>query len=141
MQRDVAIEIMKLFGTTLRTVGKFRDLATYWNYIADEKKKVTKEQEKEAKDELVKAQGEMLEHLAIYWQLGEVSRLVFSSKVQAHLEEVREGYHKMLNAIWAYEMISAETYGPSMEKIMAKEEALAAAIRNELGFDSNSALS
>ena len=134
MQRDVGIEIMRLFGTTLKTVGRFRDLATYQDAILDEKKKVTKEQEKEVWNEYVETMEEMRDHISSYWQLGEVSRLVFSSKVQSRLEEVREGYHKMLNAIWAYEMISGEKYGPSMEKIVANEEALASAIRDELGL-------
>jgi hypothetical protein len=131
---------MRLFGTTLRTVGKFRDLATYYESIADNKMKVTKEREKEVREAFVNAQGEMLEHLASYWQLGEVSRLVFSPIVQSLLEEMRNEYHTMLNAIWAYEMTSGEKYGPRMEAIVAKESALATAIHNELGFGSTSAL-
>jgi len=134
MQRDIGIEIMRLFGTTLRTAGKFRDLATYYEAIVDKKMAATKEREKEVRDEFVSAQGEMLEHLASYWQLGEVSRLVFSPTVQTRLEEMRDEYHTMLNAIWAYEMNSSEKYGQSLEKIIAKEAALATAIRSELGF-------
>lgn len=140
MQRDVGIEIMRLFGATLRTVGKFRDLATYYEAIVDKKMEATKERAKEVRDEFVTAQGEMLEHLASYWQLGEVSRLVFSTTVQSRLEEMRNEYHAMLNAIWAYEMTSGEKFGPSMEKIVATEAALATAIRDELGFGSTSAL-
>jgi hypothetical protein len=140
MQRDIGIEIMRLFGATLRTVGKFHDLAIHYEAIVDKKMKVTKEREEEVRGAFENAQGEMLEHVASYWQLGEVSRLVFSPAVQSLLGEVRDGYRDMLNAIWAYEMTSGENYAPRMQAIVAKEAALATAIRNELGFGSTSEL-
>ncbi len=138
MQRDVGIEIMRLFGTTLRTISSFHDLAIYHEAIVDKKLNVEKERAKEVSDGFANAQGEMLGHVTNYWQLGEVSRLVFSPAVQSRLEEIRSEFQALSNAIWGYQMTSGEKFHLSMEQIVTTQAALATAIRSELGFSSTS---
>ena len=133
MQREVAVEIMRLFGNMLRAASRLSELEVYYVAITDRKKDANKEDADKIREEYGSAREVTLAHLTTYWQLEEVSRLVFSDNVQSRMAAVKNDYQKLTASIWAHEVDNMKL-GDGLKSLLAKQDALSKAIRIELGF-------
>ena len=131
MQREVAVEVMRLFGTMLRGVSQFWGTTVSYNA-----QNINEGPPKHVREEWEAANEATETHVMTYWQLEEVCRLVFSENVRSRMADIKDEYQKLTTSI-----LNEENYVKSKAKLdkglralLAKQDALSNAIRTELGF-------
>jgi hypothetical protein len=134
MQRDVAVEVMRLYGSMLRSISQLFEITVYRDAIVDGKIEATKERAKQIEDEYQAARETTLTHLTTYWQLEEVCRLVFTDKVQKYMAAIKDEYKKTGDSIWAHEMDDMKKLGRALEALSEKQDGLSKSMREELGL-------
>jgi hypothetical protein len=133
MQRDVAIEVMRMFATLLRSASRLYELTAYYDRMVAGKQDITKGPAKEIDDEWSAAREATFAHITSYWGWEEVSRLVFSEKVQSCMRAVRFEYKQLTAAIWGHE-VTEDKLSKDLDALQAKQDALWRVLRTELGF-------
>ncbi|HEY7402806.1 MAG TPA: hypothetical protein VIB39_04755 [Candidatus Angelobacter sp.] len=135
MQREVAVEVMRLFGTMLRGASQLWEMTTYYDAVVAEKRGgATKEQAQKFEEEWQAAREETLTHVTTYWQLEEVCRLVFSEAFRSCMAAVKDEYSQLTASISAHKVDSTEKLGKGLNALIAKQDVLSNALRSELGF-------
>jgi hypothetical protein len=134
MQREVAVEIMRLFGTMLRGASQLWEMTVYYHEVIDGKQDTNKGPAKNFMEEWAAAREATLTHETTYWQLEEVCRLVFSEKVRSCVAAVRDEYKQLTRSILGNEVESMAKLGKGLDALLATQDALSNAIRSELGF-------
>ena len=134
MQREFAVDVMRLYGSMLRSISQLWELTIYRDAIVDRTMDATKEHANKIEDEYMAARETTLTHLTSYWQLEEVCRLVFSEDVLKRMAAVKDEYKNLGDSIWAHEMEKMEKLGSALDALDAKQDALSKSMREELGL-------
>jgi hypothetical protein len=127
IKRDTAMDIMRVYGrlqeasANLFEAASYRDMAQHLT---------SQEVNAKAAQKHETAYKQFQAAMTTFWQLEEIARLIFSTKVYEKMDIVKRAFNKLAAALFE----DNGKFDPLFEELRAKQEDLATTIRAELGI-------